>query len=331
MNCVNPMNANESLRRVVEWYFRHAYGRWEGPNLLPFFCRRDVVGHFAVDPAGIESGDDSALFKLFVCLAMYQARRDIVIMAQQKAYSTSAVRKLSSLSELRSFIRNRHCACLSDAATFDRKCDVQMIDGKANCTFLSNAPCRVKDAGKLLRRMGDMGKLPTSGFLHLWISGGIHQVFLDIEAETSDPGSRAALLVQRISSVFRVGRKLATMYVSALSAPALVGGLGPWYPSVDGYSLSVIDTNVARGINVLQGNQIENSYGARVAWIEQHARNIDLKYFDRELPSYAPRIIQQAVYVFSSSSNRQARGDPCQSDECDLCVPGLCPRGNARD
>ena len=39
----------------------------------------------------------------------------------------------------------------------------------------------------------------------------------------------------------RVGRKLATMFVSALSTPALAPGLTPWFPDIDGNELVVVD------------------------------------------------------------------------------------------
>ena len=73
------------LTELVGWYAAHVYGRLEGPGVTPFYCDPARVGAFAVDGAQLAAGDDRALFRLFVALAMYQSRRDVDIMAIQRA------------------------------------------------------------------------------------------------------------------------------------------------------------------------------------------------------------------------------------------------------
>jgi hypothetical protein len=95
---------------------------------------------------------------------------------------------------------------------------------RATCGHLPRAACHVKDATLLLRRMGDMGKLPTSAWLHLWKGGALQRELAAVVAAHADPRARADAVVDRFSAVYRVGRKLATMFVSALSTPALAPG-----------------------------------------------------------------------------------------------------------
>ena len=102
----------------------------------------------------------------------------------------------------------------------------------------------MKEATVVFNRMGDMGKLPTSAWLRLWKDGSVRDMLAYVCREEPSPTKRATLLVERFSRVHRVGRKLATMFVSALSTPALAPGLTPWFPMVDGNDLVVIDTNV---------------------------------------------------------------------------------------
>lgn len=172
-----------------------------------------------------------------------------------------------------------------------------------------------------------MGKLPTSAWLRLWKDGGVREVLADVCRAEAAPTKRAALLVERFAKVHRVGRKLATMFVSALSMPALAPGLTPWFPDIDGNELVVVDTNVARAVDTLRLRGAEKSYEARERWVREQAERIDLRQFHPEAPQYSPRLVQQALYAFCSKSNRVARGDECASAEtpCGSCAPVLCP------
>ncbi len=155
--------------------------------------------------------------------------------------------------------------------------------------------------------MGDMGKLPTSAWLLLWKSGGVREVLADVCRQEASPTKRAALLVERFARVHRVGRKLATMFVSALSTPALAPGLTPWFPDINGHELVVVDTNVARAVDALRDPGAPKTYDARERWVREQAAHLDLREFRRDVPSYSPRLVQQALYAFCSKSNRVAR------------------------
>ena len=172
---------------------------------------------------------------------------------------------------------------------------------------------------------------PSSGKLllkSLCISGTAVSTILFAEGS---PTRRAALLVERFARVHRVGRKLAMMFVSALSTPALAPGLTPWFPDIDGNDLVVVDTNVARAVDALRPPGASKTYDARERWVREQAAQLDLREFRPDLPSYSPRLVQQALYAFCSKSNRVARGEPCaeRAVPCAGCAPALCPFASA--
>jgi hypothetical protein len=185
----------------------------------------------------------------------------------------------------------------------------------------------VKDATVLFNRMGDMGKLPTSAWLGLWKYGGVRKVIADVCGLEASPTRRAALLVERFTRIHRVGRKIATLFVSALSTRALAPGLTPWFPDIDGNELVVVDTNVSRAVDTLRVKGAAKTYRAREEWLREQAAHIDLREYRSDLPAYSPRLVQQALYAFCSKSNRSERLDPCaqHSALCADCAPMLCP------
>lgn len=319
---------NPDLLAILTWYFTRVYGHHEGSGCLPFYCDPARVGHFAVDPDQLAEGKPAALFKLFVLLAMYQARRDVVIEAQQRGMTRSAVAILASSDRLRRSIKTSPCEYLkSTAFDFSAFCNVRKVNGAVDCAHLPGTPCHVKDATTIFNRMGDLGKMPTYAWLRFFQGSKLARELNEVFALTGSPTERAELLVQRFSLVFRVGRKLATMFVSALSTPALAPGLTPWFPEVDGGDLVVVDTNVAQVVDRLRGARVRANRAEQMSWIRQQASLIDFRQFRSGLPSYSPRLAQQALYVFRSKSNRMAREDPC-AKTCSCGVPRVCPFGS---
>lgn len=320
-----------ALRGVLSWYFSHIYGHLDGPGTTPFYCDHEKVGHFAVSPSELAAGHPPALFKLFIGMAMFQALRDVVIMRQQAAMSRAAAQTLLSTTVLGQLVRRSRCDQLASAATFDSGCSVKKSGGTVDCAHHSGAPCHVKDATVLLHRMGDMGKLPTSAWLHAWKGRTLGALLKEVQDSDANPERRAAILVERFSRVYRVGEKLATMFVSALSTPALAPGLTPWFPAVDGNALVIVDTNVARAVDQLRPAGAAGTYEARAQWLREQARLIDLRGFCPDLPRFSPRLVQQALYAFCSKSNRVAQANDCGpgTAPCASCVPALCPFAQA--
>lgn len=312
----------QQLRKVVTRFV-------EGLNRahVPFYCDPIRVGAFAVAPEDLALGTEAATFRLFVSLSMYQALRDVVIMRQQRSLPRRSMRVVADLAFVSTKVTLHGCPALGSIQLFDDGCDVSKTANGADCGTCPGAACHVKDATTIFNRMGAMGKLPTSAWLRLWSGHGIRELLERVCREESAPTERASLLVEQFARVERVGRKLATMFVSALSTPALAPGLTPWFPLVDGNELVVIDTNVARAADALREPGARRTYEARARWIREQAAAIDLRELRTDLPRYSPRLVQQALYTFCSRSNRVAQGDPCATGAvpCPGCAQSLCP------
>ncbi|HVV84203.1 MAG TPA: hypothetical protein VHE35_14120 [Kofleriaceae bacterium] len=318
----------------MRWYFG-AEGPGAEPAALPFYCDPARVGAFAVAPAALARGDEAALFRLFVTLSMYQALRDVIIMERQRALPAAAVARVADLRTLGRAIERHPCAAFR-APAFAAACDIAKDGARVDCATRPGAPCPVKDATVAFHRMADLGKLPASAWLALWRDGdgadggggaGLAGVLASVCRESPDPRTRAARMVARVSVVHRVGRKLASLYVSALSTPTLAPGLTPWFPALDGHDILVIDTNVARAVDRLRPPGAPRTYDAREQWLRAQAAQIDLRALRPDLPRTSPRLVQEALYAFCSRSNRSARGDRCAiaASSCERCDRRICP------
>ncbi len=319
--------AHHALERIVRWYADRVYDRWEGGSRRPFYCDPARVGAFAITPASLAAGREDALFRLLVLMAMYQSRRDVDIMAIQRRMSRASATALVSRRRLRVLVDGASCTLPRDRASFDHACTVRrdFSLGRATCDRHPRAACHVKDATMAIGRMGDMGKLATSAWLHVDAGGGLRRLVDEAAGSGADAAAAADRMILHLSQVHRIGTKLATMYVSALSTPALAPGLTPWWPRVDGNHLIVVDANVGRVIDLLRPRG-PRTYAARSAWFRDVASRIDLRKFRQDWPRRSPRLVQQAVYVFRSQSNRMAAGDDCSGTaRCDAGVPELCP------
>lgn len=316
------MPVTQALRQVLAWYFDHAYGRVEGLGVLPWYCDPSRSGRFAVAPDALAAGDTDTLFRLFVAFSMFQARRDTVILAQQRAMADQDADVLACAQTIEQRVTTSSCAAFT-SVSFEQSCTVGLRGGHVDCMSMMGQPCHVKDATRALKRTGDMGKIPSSAWLRSWAGDALTRTLAAIAEAARE--ARGELLVQHFSTVHRVGQKLATMFVAALSTPALAPGLTPWYPMVDGNDLLVIDTHVARVLNTL--GCTETTYRGRAQWLRRYASDIDLTAFHPNVPRRSPRLVQQALFTFCSRSNRTARGDPCATADaaCAACSPELCP------
>lgn len=185
----------------------------------------------------------------------------------------------------------------------------------------------MKDATKLFNRMGGMGNLPTSAWLRLWKYDGVGKVLAEVCRFEASPTVRAALLVEQFESFYRVGRKIATLFVSTLSTPVLAPGFTPWFPDIDGNEFVVVDTNVARAVDMLREKRGDQDL--------RRARTVDARTGQPCRPARVPfrsaRVlaqgVQQALYALCSRSNRLEHRDPCSQNVtfCEDCSPLLCP------
>jgi hypothetical protein len=314
-----------TIEAVVQWYLTNAYGTWEGPARLPFFADTRRVGSFAVDLDALRAREDRALFKLLVQFSFFQSRRDVDMMDRQASMRVDVARELTSTSRLRSLMVARRCELLATAADFDDGCDVRrdFRNDTATCGYRPRTACHVKRASIAIGRMHDMGKMPTSAWLHLGPEG-FRGMIARICADVRDPRGRARAFARALTAIHRIGPKLASMFVSALSVDELHPGFAPLAPEIDGRELVVVDTNVRRVLQAISPSY-PSSYDAQVEHLLALARAIDLRKFRCELPRYSPRLVQQALYVFRSESNRRTVADPCAASPCASCPSALCP------
>jgi hypothetical protein len=320
------MSARRDLTTMVRWYAANVYGRLEGPGTTPFYADRSRVGAFAVEPTALARGTEAALHQVVVSLAMYQSRRDVDIMAIQKGMPRAEAVRLTSPYRLKLAVEASRCIRLADAAAFDA-CDVRrdLAAGRATCDHRPRTPCHVKDASLAIGRMGDMGMLPTSTWLHLRQLGGFRGLLERACAGGATPAAAADRMVVALAEVHRIGEKLATMIVAQLATPALAPGLTPWAPRLDGNHLVVVDANVMRVIDVLRPRGAR-TYAAYATWLRARAAAIDLRDIRADWPRTSPRLVQQAVYWFRSRANREAAGLGCAGAPapCAGCVPRAC-------
>jgi hypothetical protein len=317
----------DDLERIVAWYLATAFRRWEGPGVRPYYADPARVGRFAVDLDAVAARDPDALFQVLVTLAAYQSRRDVDIMAIQRAMPARRAAAMTSPRRLRLLVENAPCRNLRDASTFDRACDVRrdFARDRATCDTRPRTACHVKDATSAIGRMGDLGKTPTSAWLHLG-PAGLTRWFADACAADRDPHARAADMIERVAAIYRIGVKLASMFVSALSVPEMGIGVAAWSPELDGSRIVVVDANVGHAIRSWRrGRGADNTYTANARWFVAAANEINLSRLRAGLPRSSPRFVQQAVYLFRSRSNRIAHGDMCADAPCVACPSALCP------
>lgn len=232
---------------------------------------------------------------------------------------------MTSVHRLRVLVDRSRCSLLHDAAEFDRSCDVRrdLARGATTCDAHPRSTCHVKDATAAIGRMGDLGKLPTSAWLHLG-PAGLDRWFIEACLLEDDPRERATRLVSRLSTIYRIGIKLASMFVTAISVAELGHG-APWSPEVDGSRIVVVDANVGRAIRIWRRDRGARTYDALATWLVTASDQIDLAALHGGLPRSSPRFVQQAIYLFRSRSNRAAFGDRCATTPCADCPSRVCP------
>ena len=310
----------------MAWYLRTAHGRWEGPGCVPFYADSKRVGAFAVELDCLRASDEEHLFRLLVLFALFQSRRDVDIMARQRATSVARTRAMTSPRQLRVLVTNHRCEHLDDERTFDASCDVRrdFARASATCNHRPRTPCHVKEATLTIGRYGDLGKLPTSAWLHLRDGGFRRLLASACEHEPDHPHRRATWVAAQLATIHRIGRKLASMYVSALCTDELTPGFAPWSPQLNGSDIVVVDANVMRVVEGLSRRHVRN-YDDFTHWLYETSDQIDLSTLRAGLPVRSPRLIQQALYVFRSRSNRSASSDKCVGAPCAECPSVLCP------
>jgi len=145
--------------------------------------------------------------------------------------------------------------------------------------------------------------------------------------------ARAIALETALSAAWRVSQKIASMFLSAVTNPDLSpASTVPWAKSVDWTYFVVVDSNVDLFLASI-GYAGRGTYDARRNFIRALAARIDLRQLDGHLRAFNPRIVQQAMYLFMSATNRRVILGDCShvgASACRRCPSMLAKRCSLR-
>lgn len=299
---------------VVRWYLRLHHRTVDDPGTARTFRDRRKVGAFAVSADAVRSGDSDALFRLLIATTMFQRRQDLQIMRILRSLSEAQVAQLTRPKLLLALVDEKTCPQMGSTSALHNACDLAKDPAtkEGTCSANPHAACHLKVHTVWLRRYGHFGKVPTSAALMLREAGvqGLSQLREKVLRETEDPQQRAEALLRSLSRAWRVSDKIASMFLSALSTPDLASGPTPWADGIDWTQFVVIDSNVDLYLKSI-GYRGSKSYDARRAFVRALAQRIDLRRLRRGLIAFNPRLVQQAMYLFMSSTNRKAAARDC--------------------
>lgn len=314
-----------AARAVTAWYLRTYFGTEDDVGVAAMFCRHDRVGHFAVDQGALKAGDPNALFRLLVTMTMFQRRSDLQIMRVLRGIAHADALELTDAARLLA-LADDGCDISRSLDTLLGRCDLGKCPEtkRGTCGQRPDSACQLKRHTELLKRYGHFGKMPTSVALMLRAQGveDLPSLRDRIWAEKDEPHDRALALEAAISRAWRISEKIAAMYLSALTNPDLSGQLAPWSDGVDTDHFVVVDSNVDLFLKKIEYRG-PMSYRGRRTFVQALALRIPLDEMHPNLRRYNPRIVQQALYMFMSESNRRADPADCCHDAPASC--GRCP------
>ncbi|MCA9693581.1 MAG: hypothetical protein KC636_28555 [Myxococcales bacterium] len=303
--------------RVVEaatrWYLARYFDSPDDPGVTRRFTEPAQVGAFAIAPEQLAAGDNAALFRLLVMTTMFQRRQDQQILRILRGMSPQRAREVTDRDAL---LRHADaCACphTKTNEALINACDLTKdATRRGACQASPTVPCVLKEHTVWLKRYGHFGKVPTSAALNLRERGhgGLEELYASSLARLRTRDARAIACEEALTSSWRVSAKIACMFLSAISNPDLARGLAPWQRGLEWRRYVVIDSNVDLFLEAI-AYRGSNTYEARRAFLREVSRRVDLRSMSRRLHRDNPRVVQQAMYVFMSASNRRAAARDC--------------------
>jgi len=319
----------------VRWYLSVHYGRGSEPGTLGMFCDRASVGSFAVSPLALARGDGGAMFRILVATAMFQRRQDQQILRILRGIGTSMAAELTEPERLLRLVRRSSCPNVKSVELLRHSCDLAKDSRtrQGTCSAHPSIACHLKRHTVVLKRYGHFGKMPTSLALSIQEQAvaDLPGLLRQIVAANPTRSSRAIALEAALCTAWRVNQKLASMFLSAVTNPDLSPGFRPpWGKGIDWTYFVVIDSNVD-GFLAAIGYSGIGTYDARRDFVRSIAAEIDLRSFNRRLRSFNPRLVQQAMYLFMSATNRRALANDCghlgpaACARCPTALTARCP------
>lgn len=314
-------------RLITRWYLDHYHRTDQDVGVAAMFCDRARVGHFAVDRAALAAGDGAALFRVLVATVMFQRRQDAQILRVLRGISKADAQEITSARRLLALADESSCDHIRNNEALISECDL----GKdpetklGTCGRRPDVTCHLKRHTVLLKRYGHFGKVPTSAALNLRGHNveDLPALRAAVLRDLDDPAERAVEIARRLSSAWRISEKIAAMFLSAVANPDLSPGLAPWSVGIDWTRYVVVDSNVDL---FLAGTGYPGpwTYTARTAFVRRLASRVDLTAEGlSEGHPFNPRLVQQAIYLFMSTSNRRANPKDCAHEQPVNCA--VCP------
>jgi hypothetical protein len=324
---------------VVAWYLR-VHRATDDMGLPAMFCSSERVGAFAVDAAQLRAGDGDALARVLIATTMFQRRQDQQILRILQGMAPERVEALCSIQGLLRGAEEAGCQHLLGLDALLSSCDLDKdpVTKRGTCAANPEIMCPLKGHTEWLKRYGHFGKVPTSVALAIKARGveDLAQLYELARASTEDRASAALWIEEALCAAWRINDKIAAMFLSAVSNPDLSpDGTAPWAEGLDWTRYVVIDSNVDLFLRAIGYGGSMSSYAARRAFICELAAEIDLAALDPSLHSYNPRLIQQAMYLFMSSTNRRTLQADCSREAprscaaCDDALSARCPMRRA--
>lgn len=322
-------------REVTRWYLREYHGTPDDPGVLSMFADPSRVGHFAVTPKELHRSDPQAYFRLLVATTMFQRRQDVQIQRVLRGISADDVDGLTHAHRLMESATTCLCPRARSLAAVIEECDLTKTpSGVATCASAPDVPCVLKRHSVLLKRYGHFGKVPTALAHAIHEAGAVDlpSLYAATVATSSGPADAAERLEGALTRAWRISDKIAAMYLSMLTNPDLADGPVPWAHGLDWTRWVVIDSNVDLFLKATAYTGTW-TYAARRAFLSDLAAEIDLAALKPGLCSFNPRVVQQAIYLFMSVTNRRASARDCShlgAGRCTTCPALLartCPRG----
>ncbi len=263
---------------------------------------------------------------------MFQRRQDQQILRILQRMPTRAAAELTTPSLLASKAVASDCPHIHTLHGLIADCDLgkDPDSGEGVCGRMPGQTCHLKHHTVWMKRYGHFGKVPTSLALLLRETGDEHlgNLYARVLASEHSALGRAKRLEAELSRAWRVNQKISAMYLSMLANPDLSPGCAPWSEGIDWTYYVVIDSNVDLFLQAI-GYPGPWTYSARRAFVARLADRIDLAELRPGLQSMNPRLVQQAMYLFMSISNRRAAAPDCVgTGRCASCsreLATLCP------
>ncbi|MDB4928241.1 MAG: hypothetical protein JWM10_725 [Myxococcaceae bacterium] len=323
----------EVARAAVRWYLATHHSSPDDQGTAQVFCNPKRVGAFAVSREALVAHDGEALFRLLVAVTMFQRRQDNQITRILRSMTREDAGELGASAPLLALVDEGRCEHMRTTETLRVRCDLtkHALTKRGICGANPEVECHLKRHTVLMRRYGHFGKVPTSVALVVREGGArdLAELLALVRAGTRGRAARARALVAALSRAWRISEKIAAMFLSIVSNPDMTPGVPVW-SDVDWRHFIVIDSNVDLFLTAL-AYRGPRSYEARRAFVRGLAERIDLASLRRGLRRNNPRVVQQAMYLFMSASNRRAMPGDCMHKGVDACrrCPGaltrICP------